>query len=336
MVETRKAEVVIKEGSFQDRTESRKATVRRGLSRTWDQFVVPCSLIALVVVLSLLNRYFLTVGNLMNVLHQLSILAIVSAGMTFVIVCGGFDLSVGSVVALTGSLAALVMMRWGILVGILSGLLAGTAIGLVNGTLISRVRISPFIATLGMQVIARGLALGVTGGSAVFGLPASYSWLGNGHLWIFPVPAVMAFLVFLGGWLVLQHTAFGLRVYAVGGNREAARLSGINVERVITMSYLICGACAGFAGLILSARLQAGEPTAAVFLELFAIAAVVLGGASLQGGEGFISRTMIGVLFIGFLQNGLNLMNVPYYWQQVVIGSVFAGAASLGALKKSR
>ncbi len=305
-------------------------------ARDWSPWLLPTIFTALIITLSVLNPHFLTTGNLLNVLHQFSILALVSAGMTFVIIGGGFDLSVGSVVALSGSVAALVMIKVGLAAGVVAGLATGALAGITNGLLVSRAGISPFIATLGTLVLCRGLALGITGGTAVFDLPRQFAWLGSGKLLGVPVPVLSALLVFLGGLVIMNFHTFGLKVYAVGGNREAARLSGINVPRVIMTTYLICGLTAGLAGLVLAARIRAGEPTAATFLELFSIAAVVLGGTSLRGGEGSLARTLLGVLFIGFLENGLNLMNIPFYWQQVVIGVVFILAAALGMLRRHR
>ncbi len=306
------------------------------LSQDADKLLVPALFIILVVVLSVLNEHFLTIGNVINVLQQLSILGIVSVGMTFVVIAGGFDLSVGSVVALSGSLAALVMMNYGILTGVAAGLCAGLLVGLVNGTMVSKLNVSPFIATLGTLVIARGLALGITGGSAVFDLPSGFAFVGTGQLLGIPIPVIVAFVIFVIGMVVLHTTAFGLKIYAVGGNREASRLSGIKVDRIILATYVICGLTASIAGVVLSARLRAGEPTVGMLMELFSIAAVVLGGTSLQGGEGALARTIIGVLFIGFLENGLNLLNVPYYWQQVIIGTVFVVAAAIGMWRRRR
>lgn len=300
----------------------------------WDQLLVPAMLLILVIGLKVSSQYFLTTGNLLNVLQQISILAIISAGMTFVIIGGGFDLSVGSVTALSGSLSAIVMVRYGLAAGIVAGLLSGVLVGLINGFLISRFNISPFIATLGMLVITRGVALGATGGASVLNLPKQFAWLGSGELLGIPVSGFVVVFVFLIGIVVLRNTTFGIRIYAVGGNQEAARLSGVKVHRIITATYVICGFTAALAGVLLAARLRSGDPTAGVTMELFSIAAVVLGGATLHGGQGFLSQTLLGVLFIGLLENGLNLMNVPYYWEQVVIGSVFILAACLGMLRK--
>ncbi|MBI4525187.1 MAG: ATP-binding cassette domain-containing protein [Deltaproteobacteria bacterium] len=297
-------------------------------------FFLPLALIALVTALAFLNEHFLTVGNIRNVLLQVSVLAMVSIGMTFVIVAGAFDLSVGSVVALSGSMAALTMVKYGLLLGIAAGVGVGVALGLINGGLIAGLGVSPFIATLGTLVIARGVALAVTGGSVVSDLPESFAALGSGTLWGIPVPVLLALVAFAAGAIVLARTPFGLRVYAVGGNRDAAHLAGIRVGRILVACFAICGTLAALGGLIIAARVQSGQPTVGVFMELYAIAAVVLGGASLRGGEGSMLQTLLGVLLIGFLQNGLNLMNVHSYWQQVVLGLVFIAAAALEWLRR--
>lgn len=304
------------------------------IMQNWDKFIILICFIILVATFAVLNENFLTFRNMSNILYQIALLAIVAMGMTFVIIGGGFDLSAGSVVALSGTSAAIVMIEYGTAAGILVGLLIGAAIGVFNGTMVAKVNISPFIATLGTLVIARGLALGITGGTSVYNLPPSFFVLSGQFLGI-PVPALLLLGVFIIGFVILKYTSFGLKIFAVGGNREAARLSGIKVDRVIQMTYVISGTCAGLAGLILASRIRSGEPTVGVFLELYAIAAVVLGGTSLKGGQGSLAKTMLGVLFIGVLQNGLNLMNVPYYWQQVAIGLVFVIAAAIGMVRAS-
>lgn len=297
------------------------------------RYLMPLALLTLVLVLSILSPHFLTVRNIWNVLYQTSVLTIVSIGMTFVIIGGGFDLSLGSVIALSGSLGAVVMVDYGVLLGVMAGLLAGILIGFTNGVIVSKLHVSPFIATLGTLVIGRGLALAVTGGATVSSLPDAFGWLGIGTLLGIPVPVILTLLIFIASVIVLRATPLGLMIYAVGGNPEASRLSGINVARVLIATYTICGFLAAVGGLVLAARVLSGQPTAGVFFELYAIAAVVLGGASLSGGEGKLSRTILGVLMIGVLQNGLNLLNVHSYWQQVVIGLVFVGSASLDMLR---
>lgn len=264
----------------------------------WDKFLVPGMLVALVIGLTFLSDHFLTMGNLLNVIQQSSILAIVSAGMTFVIIGGGFDLSVGAVIALTGSLAALVMVRYGMVLGIGVGLLAGMTTGMINGLFVSLLRVNPFITTLGMSVVARGVALGITGGTAIFNLPNSFSWLGNGRIFGIPVSGLVVIVVYIIGLIVLRRTTIGLKIYAVGGNKEAARLSGIKANKINIATFIISGFTAGLAGILMAARLRSGDPTSGMTMELFSVAAVVLGGTSLKGGEGYLSRTLIGVLFI--------------------------------------
>ncbi|MEW5919365.1 MAG: ABC transporter permease [Bacillota bacterium] len=304
--------------------------------QSWDQLFLPACFLALLLFLTFSSPYFLTWANLRNVLLQTSILAIVATGMTFVIIGGGFDLSAGSVVALSGTAAALALLSFGVPVGILVGLLIGAAIGSFNGLLISKMNLSPFIVTLGTLVTARGLALSISGGHTVSNLPREFTVIGTGNLMGIPYPALIFIGVFVLGHIILKYTAFGVKIFAVGGNREAARLSGIKVEKIIMATFIICSLCASFAGLVLAGRIRAGEPTVGVFLELYAIAAVVLGGTSLKGGQGSLVKTLLGVLFIGVLQNGLNLLNVPYYWQQVAIGVVFVSAATIGALRAAR
>ncbi|MDO9535317.1 MAG: ABC transporter permease [Bacillota bacterium] len=318
---------------------NKDARIIKGIKKhlqSWDQLFLPACFIALLLFLTFSSEFFLTWPNLRNVLLQTSILAIVATGMTFVIIGGGFDLSAGSVVALSGTAAALAILSLGVPVGILVGLLIGAAIGLFNGFLISKMNLSPFIVTLGTLVTARGFALAVSGGHTVSNLPRTFTIIGTGNFLGIPYPAIIFIAVFVIGHIVLKYTAFGVKIFAVGGNREAARLSGIKVNKIIMMTFVICSLCASFAGLVLAGRIRAGEPTVGVFLELYAIAAVVLGGTNLKGGQGSLAKTLLGVLFIGVLQNGLNLMNVAYYWQQVAVGVVFVSAATVGALRAAR
>lgn len=308
-------------------------SLRDHLKLDWNKYLVPGMLVGLFIGLSLLTDSFLTVGNLLNVSQQISILAIVSAGMTFVIIGGGFDLSVGAIIALTGSLAALIMVKFGIAAGIGVGLLAGTTIGMINGSVVCLLKVNPFITTLGMAVVARGIALGITGGTAIHNLPKGFSWLGSGRILNIPFSGLVVIVVYIIGLIVLRKTTIGLKIYAVGGNKEAARLSGMRANRISIATYAISGFTAALAGILLAARLRSGDPTAGMTMELFSVAAVVLGGTALRGGEGYLSRTIIGVLFIGFLENGLNLLNVPYYWQQVAIGLLFMITAALAMIK---
>jgi ribose transport system permease protein len=294
------------------------------------------TLLILCIVTSLLTSRFLSPINLTNIFVQSSIMAVIAMGMTFVIICGGFDLSVGSTVALSGCIAAMAMLKFGIFAGVVSGIATGSAVGLANGLIVAALKVNPFIATLGSMVLVRGVVYIITGGAPVSGddgLPGAFVAFGNARLfgihYLVWVPLVL--LIVLS--VVMQLTPYGRRVYATGGNREAAYLSGVAVERVIASTYVWCGALAGVAGVMLAARLQSGQPTAGEFYELTAIAAVVLGGASLYGGEGTLYKSVIGVFIMIVLGNGLNLLNVDSYWQRVAVGAVVIAAAAADRLR---
>jgi ribose transport system permease protein len=296
------------------------------------------TLLALCLATTLLTDRFLSPLNLTNILVQSSIMAVIAIGMTFVIIGGGFDLSVGSTVALAGCIAAMVIVKFGVAVGVLAGIAAGGAVGLANGMIIAKLGVNPFITTLGTMVLVRGVVYLITGGAPVGdeGLPAVFIAFGSARIFgIHYLVWVPAFLLLVLSW-VLQATPYGRRVYATGGNREAAYLSGVPVERVIASTYAWCGALAGIAGVMLAARLQSGQPTAGEFYELTAIAAVILGGASLQGGEGTLYKSVIGVFIMIVLGNSLNLLNVDSYWQRVAIGVVIIAAAAADRLRSRR
>jgi ribose transport system permease protein len=296
------------------------------------------TLIVLCLATALMTDRFISPLNLTNILVQSSIMAVIAIGMTFVIIGGGFDLSVGSTVALAGCIAAMVMVRFGLVAGIIAGIAAGMAVGLANGLIIARLGVNPFITTLGTMVLVRGVVYLITGGAPVGdeGLPPAFIAFGSvrflGIHYLVWVPALL--LVALS-WL-MQATPYGQRVYATGGNREAAYLSGVAVERIIASTYVWCGGLAGLAGVMLAARLQSGQPTAGEFYELTAIAAVILGGASLHGGEGTLYKSIIGVLIMVVLGNSLNLLNVDSYWQRVAIGAVIIAAAATDRLRSHR
>jgi ribose/xylose/arabinose/galactoside ABC-type transport system permease subunit len=278
-----------------------------------------------ILILSLATDTFATPYNLMNVLRQNSFTAILAAGMTFAILTCGIDLSVGSVVGLSGVLCADALAHgWGLPSGVGIGLLTGLGAGIVNGLVVTKIKIPPFIATLGMMLIARGMAYKYTDALTISGLPESFSILSQGI-----VPFLIMGLVFVAAWLTLVRTPLGRRIYAVGGNREAAWLSGIRVDRVLIIVYALCGLGAGLAGVLLASRLAAGVPEAGIFYELDAVTAVVVGGTSLFGGRGTIWGTLAGAFFIGVLNNGLNLFQVGSFDQQVVKGLVLLAAASL-------
>jgi ribose transport system permease protein len=296
------------------------------------------TLLALCLVTALLTDRFLSPLNLTNILVQSSIMAVIAIGMTFVIIGGGFDLSVGSTVALAGCITAMVIVKFGMAVGVLAGIAAGGAVGFANGMIIAKLGVNPFITTLGTMVLVRGIVYLITGGAPVGdeGLPAVFIAFGSARIFgIHYLVWVPALLLLILSW-VLQATPYGRRVYATGGNREAAYLSGVPIERIIASTYVWCGALAGIAGVMLSARLQSGQPTAGEFYELTAIAAVILGGASLQGGEGTLYKSVIGVFIMIVLGNSLNLLNVDSYWQRVAVGVVIIAAAAADRLRSRR
>jgi ribose transport system permease protein len=276
-------------------------------------------------VLGSATHTFLTAENLANVLRQNAFPAIIAAGMTFVILTAGIDLSVGSVVGLSGVLCADVLVHgWGLSAGIGVGLLVGVAVGVVNGLVITRIRVPPFIVTLAMMLVIRGAAFKYTDARTISGLPAAFAPMSQG----LAMAAVMA-VVFALAWVLLMRTPFGRHVYATGGNQDAAWLSGVRVNRVLMQVYVLCGLSAGLAGVLVASRLNAGYPRAGELFELDAVAAVVVGGTSLFGGRGSIWGTLAGAFFIGILNNGLNLYNVSPYDQMVVKGAVLLAAASL-------
>jgi ribose/xylose/arabinose/galactoside ABC-type transport system permease subunit len=285
--------------------------------------------------LSVLSPYFLTVSNLLNVLEQTSINAVIAAGMTFVIISGGIDLSVGSIVAFSGViLASSLQGSPATPLAIAAGLAAGAACGLLNGLLITRGRLPPFIATLGMMSVARGAALVFTDGRPVSGFEAGFRSLATARGFGIPAPVLSAALVYLLAQLLLGRTTFGRYVYAIGGNEEATRLSGVAVRFHKTMVYVLCGVTSAIAAVLLTARLNSAQPIAGMMYELDAIAATVIGGTSLLGGSGSLGGTLVGALIMGVLRNGLNLLGVSSFLQQIVIGVVIIVAVLVDSMLK--
>jgi ribose transport system permease protein len=293
-------------------------------------------LLLIVVIIAIMSPNFLTLNNLLNVLRQVSINALIAFGMTFVILTGGIDLSVGSILALTGAVTA-GFMAGGMdpVLAMFLGLLLGAILGAINGVIISKGKVAPFIATLATMTIYRGLTLVYTEGKPISGLGDSQAFqlLGKGYFFGIPVPVITMAITFGILYFILKKTTFGRRVYAVGGNEEASRLSGISVDRIKIYVYSLTGALAALAALILTSRLNSAQPTAGNMFELDAIAAVVLGGTSLTGGRGWIVGTLIGALIIGVLNNGLNLIGVSSFFQQVVKGAVILVAVLLDRKK---
>lgn len=285
-------------------------------------------------IIAVINPRFLSIFNILNVLRQTSINSIIAAGMTFVILTGGIDLSVGSVLAFCGAISAFLISKdLPLSVVLVSTLLTGAVIGLVTGTIISRGHVQAFIATLVTMTIMRGATLVFTDGkpiNASTGIASEvFAWLGGGYILGIPVPVYLMILAYALGWYILHQTRFGRYIYALGGNEEAARLSGLATGKLKTVVYGISGFLAALAGVIMTSRLSSAQPTAGSGYELDAIAAVVLGGTSLAGGSGRIMGTIIGALIIGILNNALNLMNVSSYYQMIAKGAVILIAVLL-------
>lgn len=301
------------------------------------KFLPFLTLAALFLILSVASPYFLTGTNISSVIRQTAVINIMALGMTLVIVSGGIDLSVGSILAFAGVLGTMTTMAsesvgLGITVGVVSGMLWGA----VNGLMIDRLKIPPFIVTLGTLGIVRGLTLVISGGLPVVGLPKEHGFLGEGT--IGPAPFV---LVVLAGCVLISHfvlhsTRLGRYTYAIGSNEAAAVYSGIPVGRYKVAIYAICGLMTGLAGMIETSRLMTGQPTAGVTYELQVIAAVVIGGGSLTGGEGTVIGTLIGAFIMGLLSNGSDLLGITPYWQQVIIGGIIILAVALDAARKRR
>jgi ribose transport system permease protein len=313
-------------------------TARPLFVRSRRQLGTFAGLLALCLTLWAATPHFLTVSNLLNVLEQTAINAIVAVGMTFVIISGGIDLSVGSVLALSGiALGSALQAGVPVPVGIVLALGVGLACGLVNGGLVTFGRLPPFIATLGMMSVARGAALMLAEGRPISGFDDGFRMLATGQVLMLPAPAIIAGLIYALAHFVLAHTVFGRAAYAIGGNEEAARLSGVHVRYHKTAIYGAAGLMSAAAAVILTARLNSAQPTAGTMYELDAIAATVIGGTSLLGGEGTITGALIGALIMGVLRNGLNLLDVSSFFQQVVIGVVIIGAVLVDmSLKRHR
>ena len=299
------------------------------------QFGTLIGLLVLSAVLWALTPHFLTIANMLNVAQQTSINAIVAVGMTYVILSGGIDLSVGSIVALSGVvLGTLLQADQPLAVALLGALAVGTACGLVNGLLITWGGLPPFIVTLGMMSIARGAALVFTEGRPVSGFDEGFRSLATGQVAMIPAPVAAMLLVYAAAHVLLTRTTFGRYVYAIGGNEEAARLSGVRVRMHKTFIYGWAGLMSAVAAVILTARLNSAQPIAGMMYELDAIAATVIGGTSLMGGEGTLIGTLIGALIMGVLRNGLNLLGVSSFLQQIIIGGVIVGAVLVDTLLK--
>lgn len=278
---------------------------------------------------------FLSSSNIISVIRQFSFYGILAIGMCMVIITGGIDISVGSVFALSGVISCMSIAKWGVPVplGVMLGLLAGGLMGYFNGFCVTILNLPPMIATLGMQSIARGVAYTVTGGYPIGSLPDAFKFIGLGNIFGIPTPIVLMVVLAALAVFFLNKTVIGRRIYAIGGNEEGARISGVAVNRVKRLVYTICGLTAAISGIAMAARLGVGQSTAGQGYEMDAIAATVIGGASLSGGSGSIVGAIIGAAIMGVLRNGLVLLDVSAYWQQTVIGLVIIAAVSLDNLR---
>lgn len=295
----------------------------------WENFGLPTMTLVTAAIFTYLSPSFLTTSNMSNVARQVSAVALLAWGQAVVILSAGIDLSVGSVVAVVTVFAAIGMQAHGVPGFFLYGISAGVVAGVVNGFAITKLRLAAFIATLGMMSIARGTALTVTDGQPIFGLPPSWVFnLGRGFVGPVPLPVVIATGGFALTWYLLNRTSFGKHVYAIGGNEQAARLAGINVDRTKMLIYIYMGFMAAVSGLVLTGRVGSGQPLLAEGMELEAIGAVVIGGVSLFGGRGRLTGVFFGVLLMGILNNGLNLVGVSTFVQRIVVGAVIVAAVA--------
>ncbi|MDO5678320.1 MAG: ribose ABC transporter permease [Propionibacteriaceae bacterium] len=307
----------------------------RTLGRWWDKVGIIAVLLVLIIVMAIFADNFLSIDNGLNVARAVSINAILAAGMTMIIITAGIDLSVGSILAVSG-VTGVLLFTAGVPtpLALLGGIAAGALSGFINGALVAWLALPAFIVTLGSMTYLRGTAYSLLDGQPLIANQLGYRAIGNGAIAGIPIPVVVMIVVYVVFWFLLERTKFGRHVYAVGGNAEAARLAGINVKRTLLWVYTIAGAAAGLAGIIFSARVLSAQPTAGTGYELDAIAAVVLGGTSLAGGRGRVMGTLIGALIIGVLTNGLVLMNVPFFYQLITKGIVIVLAVTLDSLRR--
>ena len=280
---------------------------------------------------------FLKRSNLLAIVDRIVVIALIAIGMTMVIITAGIDLSVGSLIALAAVISTLLMKRmggleasgWVVLVGFLVGMLSCGVVGGLGGFVVARFKVAPFITTLGIMMMARGLAFMITGGFSIYQVPQTLSWLGQGRSLGVPNTVILLVVLYLSAHIFMAHTRLGRYIYAVGGNEEAARLSGVPVKSVIVFVYVISSLAAGLGGCIQASQLNTGTPSIGVMYELYVIAAVVVGGTSLAGGSGRVLGTLIGAFIISVIQNGMNLLGIESYTQQIVLGAVILGAVLL-------
>jgi ribose transport system permease protein len=301
------------------------------------RYAVQIVLVALTIYFALNSSIFLSFDNILNVLRQVAVPGIIAIGMAFIIITGGTDLSVGSVVALCGIIAGTLMKQgMNMYLVILITLFLGISIGAFNGVFVNEFGLPPFIATLGTMTLIRGITYVITQGTPVYDFSKEFKFIGQGYLGPIPFPVIIMAIIYVFGYIFIEQTKYGRYIYGIGGNEEAAKLSGISVKRIKYMVYMINGGLTAVAGIVLLSRLNTGQPVAGTGMELDVITAVALGGISISGGEGKISGVLVGVLILGVLTNRLQLMNVNVYIQKVIQGLVLLAAVSFDRLMHKR
>jgi len=303
----------------------------------WSSVGIFACLVGLFVFFSVFSKSFLSTNNMINILRQISITGICAVGMTTVILTSGIDLSVGSVIGFTSVFGAIMLTNGvPIIITVIIVLFIGLFAGTIIATCINYLFIPPLITTLGLMTAIRGAVYLISGGMPVYGLPEKFKFLGQGNVIGIPISVLIMVAVFIVGFIILNKTVFGRSVYGIGGNEEAARLSGVNIKKVIYNVYMLEGFFAALAGLILMSKVNSGQPSAGDGYEMDIITAVVLGGVSVSGGEGKIFKVIIGVLFMGVLANGMLMMNISEYWQRVVKGLVLLVAVAVDIYSKKK
>jgi len=314
---------------------SHKMNVQKLSVDTIRQLILLCMLIVLCIIWSCMTPSFLMFDNLINILRQTSYTAIASIGMTMVIIIAQIDISVGSLIAISGLLAAWAFKTTGsVIFAVLAAILSGVVVGFVNGVIVAKGKLHGFIATLASMTVLRGLAYIFTGGDPISVTDPRFTSIGTGYVGFLPIPVIIMAAAIAFGWFIMNKTRFGRYVYAVGGNSEASQWSGLNVDRIKIVVYLIMGVLTSIAGLIVASRLGSGQPSAGTGFETQCIAATAIGGTSMYGGKGKVGGTIIGVLLLSVLSNGMTLINVDSYWQQVIMGVIIVVAVLIDTKSK--
>lgn len=300
-----------------------KKTINRKHDIDWSSAGIVLVLLVMCVFFSVTTNSFFSANNFANIARQISIVGICAVGMTMVIITGGIDLSIGSLIGISSVTAATLLSNGvPIFLAVIITLSLGVLVGIINATFINKLKVPPMITTLAMMISLRGMVYLVSGGMPIYGIPVSFKILGQGNIGVLPISMIIMVIVFVFGYVVLNKTVFGRRIYGIGGSAETARLSGVNVQKELYRMFMLVGFLGSLAGLILMSRVNSGQPSAGDGYEMDIITAVVLGGVSVYGGEGKVSKVIVGVIFMGVLANGMMMLNINEYWQRVVKGVV--------------